>query len=188
LRDGVRMHTYAPPVHIYASPAGERTRSRMPTRTPPTATTDRDDRRQRILQLLERERLRSQAELQERLADAGHEVNQATLSRDLRDLGVVKGKDGYELPQATLSPQTAHQSLWHAVHTWLVGAKAAQNLVVLRTPAGGAQPLGLALDRAALDGVVGTIAGDDTVLAVCADAARARSLVRQLTGTRRHDT
>jgi transcriptional regulator of arginine metabolism len=156
----------------------------MPSRTP-TPTTDRDERRQRILHLLERERLKSQAELQDLLAAAGFEVNQATLSRDLRDLGVVKGPDGYELPQGTLSPQSATQSLWHAVHTWLVGATAAQNLVVLRTPAGGAQPLGLAIDKAALSGVVGTIAGDDTVLAVRADAQKARSLVRQLTGNRK---
>jgi transcriptional regulator of arginine metabolism len=153
----------------------------MPSRTT-TPSADRDERRQRILTLLERERVRSQADLQEHLAAAGHDVNQATLSRDLRDLGVVKGKDGYELPRATLSPQTATQSLWHAVHTWLVAATAAQNLVVLRTPAGGAQPLGLAIDKAALPGVVGTIAGDDTVLAVCADAAKAKALVRQLTG------
>ncbi len=142
----------------------------------------RDLRRQRILRLLERERPRNQADLQHRLAAAGIVVNQATLSRDLRDLGVVKGKDGYELPQAPLSPRTAHRSLWHAVHTWLVSARAAQNLAVLRTPAGGAQPLGLALDGAELSGVLGSIAGDDTVLVVCADAARARSLIKELGG------
>ena len=149
----------------------------MPTRTIP----DRDDRRQRILAMLEHDRVKSQAELQEQLADAGYEVNQATLSRDLRRLGVMKGKDGYELPSVPLSPGNAHQSLWHAVHTWLVGATQAQNLVVLRTPAGGAQALGLAIDRAELPGLVGTIAGDDTVLAVCKNAQQARSLVRRLT-------
>ena len=137
------------------------------------------DRRQRILALLEQERVKNQSALQERLAEAGFAVNQATLSRDLRTLGVVKGKDGYELPQAPLSPDVA-QSLWHAVHTWLVGATAAQNLVVLRTPPGGASALGLAIDRAALSGVIGTIAGDDTVLAICADTAKARALVRRL--------
>ena len=155
----------------------------MQARTNPNDS--RDARRQRILAVIEQEQVRSQAELADRLAADGFAVNQATLSRDLRDLGVVKGKDGYELPQAPLSPETAQQSLWHAVHTWLVGASAAQNLVVLRTPAGGAQALGLALDRADLPGLVGTIAGDDTVLAVCADAQKARSLVRRLTrGTR----
>ncbi|MBL9076670.1 MAG: arginine repressor [Planctomycetes bacterium] len=145
-----------------------------------------DARRQRILTLLERGPIRNQNELQQRLAADGFEVNQATLSRDLRALGVRKAAAGYELPTAPLSPQTAYQSLWHAVHTWLVGATAAQNLAVLRTPAGGAQALGLALDRAELPGLVGTIAGDDTVLAVCTTAAKARSLVRKLTaGARR---
>ncbi len=148
----------------------------------------RDARRQRILQLLERERPRNQAELQERLAAAGIEVNQATLSRDLRDLGVVKGKDGYELPQAPLSPQTAHQSLWHAVHTWLVSAQAAQNLAVLRTPAGGAQPLGLELDRAELPGVVGTIAGDDTILVVAPEDLGGAELAKRLLGWAGLDT
>lgn len=147
-----------------------------------TNTDPREARRERILALLERGPVKSQAELQAQLAAAGFTANQATLSRDLRDLGVVKGKDGYELPNfPVLAPQTAHQSLWHAVHTWLLAATAAQNQVVLRTPAGGAQPLGLAIDHAALPGVVGTIAGDDTVLAVCTDTRAARALVRRLT-------
>lgn len=142
----------------------------------------REARRERILAMLEKARVKSQAELQDQLAAAGFEVNQATLSRDLRDLGVVKGKDGYELPAVpSMAPQVAHQSLWHAVHTWLLGATAAQNLVVLRTPAGGAQALGLAIDHAELPGVVGTIAGDDTVLAICQDQPKAKALVRRLT-------
>lgn len=147
------------------------------------ATDPRAVRQQRILDLLGREQVGNQAALQKRLAALGFAVNQATLSRDLRSLGVVKGKDGYELPQAPLSPDSA-QSLWHAVHTWLVAATAAQNLVVLRTPAGGAQALGLAIDRAMLPGVIGTIAGDDTVLAVCADNRQARALVRRLGASR----
>ena len=159
----------------------------MPSR-PTTPTNDRDGRRQRILHLLERERCKSQAELQARLADDGFTVNQATLSRDLRLLGVVKGPEGYELPQTTLSPQNATSSLWHAAHTWMVSATVAQNLVVLRTPAGGAQPLGLAIDKAELPGVVGTIAGDDTVLAICANGQKARSLVRQLGGDKKEAT
>jgi len=107
-----------------------------------------------------------------------------TLSRDLRDLGVVKGPDGYELPAAGAAPARAEESVWLAARTWLLGATPAQNLVVLRTPAGGAQPLGLAIDKAELAGVVGTIAGDDTVLAVCADAARAKALARELLATK----
>lgn len=142
----------------------------------------RDARREHILLLLGRSRVKNQAELQARLADAGFEVNQGTLSRDLRDLGVVKGKNGYELPTVpSMAPSAAHHSLWHAVRTWLLGATAAQNLVVLRTPAGGAMALGVALDHAELPGVVGTIAGDDTVLAICQDQPKARALVRRLT-------
>lgn len=157
----------------------------MQTRTDPESP---EARRERILSLVARGGVKSQAELQEQLASAGVDVNQATLSRDLRLLGVVKGKDGYELPAVpTLAPQAAHQSLWHAVHSWLLGATAAQNLVVLRTPAGGAQALGLAIDHAELPGVVGTIAGDDTVLAICKDTRSAKALVRRLSpeGTNR---
>ena len=151
----------------------------------PTTQESREARRRRILTVLQKQAVHSQAELQALLAERGVEANQATLSRDLRDLGVMKGKDGYELPSvANQSPDNAHQSLWHAVQNWLVEATAAQNLVVLQTPAGGAHPLGLALDRAGLTGVVGTIAGDDTVLAICANHNKARSLVRKLDANR----
>jgi transcriptional regulator of arginine metabolism len=128
--------------------------------------------------------VRNQADLQEQLAAEGCDVNQATLSRDLRDLGVVKGPEGYELPAEGAASPAAEPTLQQAARTWLLGATPAQNLVVLRTPAGGAQPLGLAIDRARLPGVVGTIAGDDTVLAVCASASRAKALARELGGDR----
>ncbi|MCB9886819.1 MAG: arginine repressor [Planctomycetes bacterium] len=140
----------------------------------------REARRRRIVALLDKQPVRSQAELQEQLAADGHEVNQATLSRDLRDLGVIKSKAGYELPgAAAANPQTLQQ-LEVATRAWLQQANTAQNLLVLRTPAGGAQPLGLALDQASLPGVLGTIAGDDTVLVICRDPAKARALARRL--------
>jgi transcriptional regulator of arginine metabolism len=159
--------------------------------TRPKVHDARDARHQRILMLLGKKAVRRQSELQALLAAAGIPVNQATLSRDLRELGVVKGKDGYELPAAGLPPGAAPSSLWHTVRAFLLSATAAQNLVVLKTPAGGAQALGLALDRATnlvaaahdgstLPGVLGTIAGDDTVLAICRDSARARALARNL--------
>ena len=158
-----------------------RFRISMQSRTAPTAAAnDRDARRARILAVIGKERLKSQASLQALLEEEGFAVNQATLSRDLRDLGVVKGAEGYELPARPAAAEVADASLWHAVHAWLRGASAAQNLAVLKTPAGGAQLLGLALDRNALPGVVGTIAGDDTVLAVCSNGARAKALVRRL--------
>jgi transcriptional regulator of arginine metabolism len=151
-----------------------------------TPTDAREQRRQRILDLIGRRTIKNQAELQKLLGEAGVDANQATLSRDLRDLGVVKGPEGYELPGApSLTPALAGASLWHAVQAYMLGATAAQNLVVLKTPPSGAQPLALALDRAGTDGglitgLVGTIAGDDTVLAVCQDAGKARALARRL--------
>lgn len=156
----------------------------MQTRNQPTEA--RDQRRQRILDLVQRHTIRNQAELQQRLEAEGLSANQATLSRDLRDLGVQKGREGYELPPSpSLSQAVTGGSLWHALRAWLVDATAAQNLVVLKTPASCAQPLALALDRAAADrsmlpGLVGTVAGDDTVLAICQDANKARALVRRL--------
>ncbi|MCB9879702.1 MAG: arginine repressor [Planctomycetes bacterium] len=147
----------------------------------PTRPTDpRDQRRHRILQLLEREQIRNQDELRQRLAADGVDATQATLSRDLRDLGVVKGSGGYELPNRPAVGDGAQQGLWQAVRTWLLGATPAQHLVVLRTPPGGAPALGLALDKAGLTDVLGTIAGDDTVLVVLPNAAKARAFCRRL--------
>jgi transcriptional regulator of arginine metabolism len=150
----------------------------------PKPTDAREARHQRILQLLGRRTVRRHRELQALLQGAGFPVNQATLSRDLRELGIVKGRDGYELPAAPALPaDSSTASLWHAVRAFLRTATAAQNLVVLQTPAGGAQALALACDRAADDGLlaaIGTIAGDDTVLVVCKDGARARAFARRL--------
>jgi len=143
---------------------------------------DRQHRRDRILGLVAGHRITSQAQLQKLLHDAGIEVNQATLSRDLRDLAVVKTHEGYQLPSvaAAAPAETLQNSLWHAVRSWLRAAVPAQNLLVLHTPPGGAQPLGLALDNSDLGEIVGTIAGDDTVLVVCPNNAKAQQLQKRL--------
>ena len=151
---------------------------------PPSSTTrpvTREYRRQRIVQLVRQKRIYSQIELQEMLAAEEIAVNQGTLSRDLRDMGLLKGPDGYELP-SDVAARAADESvaLYHAVHGWLNHAVSAENLIVLKTPAGGAQPLALALDRAAWKHVLGTIAGDDTVLVICRKAADARRVTRLL--------
>ena len=114
----------------------------------PTTTTDpRAARRQQILRLIEKHSIKSQAVLSDALEKAGIEVNQATLSRDLRDLGVVKGKNGYELPSTMLPKASNHHSLWHTINQWVLSATPAMNQLVLRTPPGGAQALGLAIDN-----------------------------------------
>lgn len=138
-------------------------------------------RRQRIAALVRERAVHSQFELQDLLGAHGIAVNQATLSRDLRAMGVLKGPNGYELPTATAAADTdGSLALYNAVQSWLRAANSAENLLVLKTPAGGAQPLALALDQAALREAVGTIAGDDTILVVCKSATDARRLARTL--------
>ena len=129
-----------------------------------------------ILTLVDHGPVSSQEELRRRLRRLGFAVTQATLSRDLRDLGLVKGTaDGaYHRPGGeTANPAHAAARLQHAVAEYLGGVSRAMQLVVLRTGAAQAQPLASAIDSADIRGVVGTIAGDDTVLVVCCDEAAA---------------
>ena len=140
-------------------------------------TLDREQRRGRILELVRSRSIHSQAALQDLLADEGCIVNQATLSRDLRDLGIVKAQDGYRIDREPQGPSGgAEQQLEEAVQRWLREAVPAQNQLVLRTPPGGAQALAFAIDEARPEGVVGTLAGDDTVLIISPDAATAAAL------------
>lgn len=146
----------------------------------------REARHQAILRAVRERRIRSQAELQARLARAGLEVNQATLSRDLRAMGVVKSPRGYELPaEGGGAAEDSAVALFQAVSAWLSSARVAQNQIVLRTPPGGASPLAVALDRAGWSRVVGTIAGDDTVLVVCEDARSATRVCAELESLKR---
>ena len=146
---------------------------------PPPTT--REQRRARILDAIRERRVRNQLELGDLLAARGIEVNQATLSRDLRAMGILKGPEGYELPaDPSPVPDDAATALWSAVHGWLLSATPAQNLVVLRTPPGGANALAIALDRARWKEVLGTIAGDDTVFVVARRGAEARRVAKSL--------
>ncbi len=125
-------------------------------------------RRRRIIsQVLERGTVRSQEELAKHLRTHGVEATQGTLSRDLRALGVIKGPMGYALAGAEFAPVSAlgqgTSELELTVRDHVLSAEPAGNLVVLKTLAGHAQPVGLALDRRAPEGIVGTVAGDDTV-------------------------
>jgi transcriptional regulator of arginine metabolism len=142
----------------------------------PTAT--RAARHARIVAILAERAVRSQAELAAALDASGFSVTQATLSRDLDELGAVKlrSPDGglpvYVVPEDG-SPLTARTSddgrphrLARLLGELLTSAQASANLVVLRTPPGAAQFLASAVDRAGLPEVLGTIAGDDTILVV----------------------
>jgi transcriptional regulator of arginine metabolism len=132
-----------------------------------------------ILDLVDRVALSSQEDLRRRLKNLGFSVTQATLSRDLRDLGLVKASaDGaYHRPGVeSTSPEVAVARLQHAVAEYLTGVDRAQQLVVLKTDLAQAQPLASAVDAARLEGIVGTIGGEDTVLVICRDAAAAASV------------
>ncbi len=136
-------------------------------------------RQARIIELLSGHAVASQSELGRLLGAAGLEVTQATLSRDLEELGAVKVRTGtgmtYVVPPEG-QPRPGHAEavdarLGRMLEELLVSAEATGTLVVLRTPPGGAHLLGSALDRAGLPEVAGTVAGDDTVLLICRSPA-----------------
>jgi transcriptional regulator of arginine metabolism len=136
-----------------------------------------------IRDVVEHEPIRSQEQLRQRLATRGFVVTQATLSRDIKEIGLVKrAADGAYQPAGSDAPppSAATASLARALAEYLASAESVQQLIVLRTGAGQAQPLALALDRARLPGVVGTIAGDDTILVVARDARKAQAVVKRL--------
>jgi transcriptional regulator of arginine metabolism len=136
-----------------------------------------------ILELVDREPLHSQEELRRRLHRRGIKATQATISRDIQTLGLVKraGDGAYQRPDADASnPATAQSALEHATAEFLRHVERVRQLVVLRTGAGQAQPLALAIDRARLREAVGTIAGDDTILLVARDDRRAAAIVKRL--------
>ena len=150
-------------------------------------------RQQRIVDLVSHHRVRSQTELAELLAGDGVHVTQATLSRDLVELDAVKvraaggglvyavpAEGGDRTPTAGGEAAGAMARLARLCGELLVTAEASANLVVLRTPPGAAQFLASAVDKAELPDVLGTIAGDDTVLLVTRDPRGGRSVARSL--------
>jgi transcriptional regulator of arginine metabolism len=136
-----------------------------------------------ILELIDREALHSQERLRRRLHQRGFTATQATISRDISDLGLVKraGDGAYQRPGVDVpNPETALSALERAAGEFLSGVERVQQLVVIRTGVGQAQPLAIALDRAQLPELVGTIAGDDTILVVARGARGAAGLVKRL--------
>lgn len=143
-----------------------------------------------ILDLIEREPITSQEQLRERLRALGVETTQATVSRDIRDLGLVKrAVDGAYRRQeaAALNAPIADPDvvLRRAVDEYLRTSEVVQQLVVLKTPTGLAQPLAVAIDSVRLREIAGTLAGDDTILVVCRSAADAAHLEKKLESLRR---
>ena len=129
-------------------------------------------RQHRIAKLLEEQVISSQVQLVELLAVEWPSLNQATVSRDLEELGAVKvripgGQMAYAIPELAKDRVAPEDLLKKVLGEFLVEASHSANLAVLRTPPGSAHVVASALDRAGLPEIVGTVAGDDTVLVVC---------------------
>jgi len=137
-------------------------------------------RQRRVREILDRERVTNQERLQRLLHAEGFAATQATLSRDLRDLGVLKGPEGYTLPGPGAPASPHSPELQHALREFLTGSGQAGNLVVLRTGPGRAQVLGDEIDRSRIPHVVGTVAGDDTLFVACPSVAAASQLLRKV--------
>ncbi|WP_329011486.1 arginine repressor [Micromonospora rifamycinica] len=152
----------------------------------------------RIVELIRTRAIRSQTELADLLAAAGVQVTQATLSRDLEELGAVKarggdGRAGYLIPEDGHRPlrdaEAAPARLVRLLRELLNGVDSSGNIAVLRTPPGAAHYLASALDRAGLTEIVGTIAGDDTILVVARETDGGAVLGEKLAGwARREDS
>jgi transcriptional regulator of arginine metabolism len=152
----------------------------------------RAGRRQLILDILGRQSVRSQAELLEVLSRKGFDVTQATLSRDLVELGAVKVREGkmlvYAVPgeggdrTARVAPglEQVSSRLRRQCEELLVTARPSANFVVVRTPSGAANYLASAIDHADEPNILGTIAGDDTILIITGGASQSRAIASRL--------
>ncbi len=138
-------------------------------------------RQRAILDLLDGEPIYSQEELQKLLHLRGFDAGQATLSRDIRELGLVKSAQGYSVAGKELIPE-AGSSVDRLVREFVTSVKAAQNLLVTKTSVGSAQPVAAALDEENWPEAIGTIAGDDTILIVCQDSRAAGRLADRIQG------
>jgi transcriptional regulator of arginine metabolism len=145
-------------------------------------------RRDEIARVIRAASVSSQEELQEILAKRGFEVTQPTLSRDLRELGVVKTPSGYALADTLagvepfrLAARASRESRFDSVIADLVvSAAVSGTLVVLRTPAAEAQPVARVIDEAPPEGVLGTLGGDDTVFVATSSASAATRLAKRI--------
>jgi transcriptional regulator of arginine metabolism len=135
-------------------------------------------RQRAILELLKHAPVASQEDLQRTLRKRGIKVGQATLSRDIRHLGLSKTPHGYSLFQGDASPALPPVS--RLVREFALEVRAAQNLLIVKTSIGSAQPVAAALDEENWPEAVGTVAGDDTILIVCTDNKEAGKLAARI--------
>jgi transcriptional regulator of arginine metabolism len=142
-------------------------------------------RQHRIVQILEKSAVSSQQQLVEMLAEAGVEATQATVSRDLEEIGAVKvraagGDAVYAVPDLPKDRVAPEEHLKRVLGDWVVEVSSSTNLVVVRTPPGSAHVVASALDRAGLPEILGTVAGDDTIIVVAVEEVGGTTLAERL--------
>lgn len=142
-------------------------------------------RQHRIEQLIEQNSVTSQGQLVELLAKSGVDATQATVSRDLEEIGAVKvrtagGEPLYAVPELPKDRVAPEEHLRRVLGDWVVEVESSSNLVVVRTPPGSAHVVASALDRASLKEILGTVAGDDTIIVVAAEKTGGSALARRL--------
>ncbi len=142
-------------------------------------------RQHRVARIIEQHAVPSQGRLIELLAADGVEATQATVSRDLEELGAVKirltgGDTVYAIPEQPTHRVAPEDHLKRVLGEWVVEVGHSANIVVLRTPPGSAHVVGSAIDRSNLDGVLGTVAGDDTILVVATAPTGGATVARRL--------
>ncbi len=150
-------------------------------------TVTKHQRQHRITKLLETKAVGSQSHLVDLLAGEGIDATQTTVSRDLEELGALKvrlpgGETAYALPELPSQQVAPEDHLRRVLGEWVVEADYSENIIVLRTPPGSAHVVGSALDRSGFAGVIGTVAGDDTVLVVASEVSGGASVARRLAG------
>ena len=138
-----------------------------------------------VIRLIEQNVVHNQMELVDLLAAEGVVATQATVSRDLDDLGAIKvrvpgGDSAYAIPELPKEQVAPEDHLRRVFGDWVVEVAHSLNLVVLRTPPGSAHVVGSALDRAGLPTIIGTVAGDDTLIVVAAEEVGGRAVAAQL--------
>jgi transcriptional regulator of arginine metabolism len=178
------LHTYSDLLYIYASAAACfcEPRFRFVWRK---CANMKDLRHNAIRELVARSAVSNQGELRRKLRRRGIEVTQATLSRDIHELRLSKGPGGYSLPNgngnaAGAALEDVGPAVAEMLDSFALRVQQAMNQVIIRTVMGGAQPVAAALDHEEWQEVVGTIAGDDTVLVICQDHRHAGEVESRL--------
>ena len=139
-------------------------------------------RQKAILELLKQGPVASQESMQRELAKQGIRVGQATLSRDIHELGLAKTPGGYMVAQVENAAEPSLPPISRLAREFVLQVRAAQNLLLIKTSVGSAQPVAAALDEKDWPESVGTIAGDDTILMVCRDRKSAQRLAQRFEG------